>query len=134
MLPKINFNGEFIFTTKINVRILDLNMGCHLSNDKVLNYLTEVCEQFLRHRNLSLNNVDNHTLAVAASYVRFKKEVFYPETLSIQMGIMEIKKTRIYFYYELKNKKGDLTHQAVKEMALLHNETGKVGRVDQYFG
>ncbi|MCF6764526.1 thioesterase family protein [Thiotrichales bacterium 19S3-7] len=130
MLPKLKFEGEYLYTSVIDVRVLDLNMGAHLSNDKVLNYLTEVNERFLRSKGLSLNNINDCTLVVSASYIRFRKEVFYPEKLTVKLGIMEITKTRVFFYYSIENSQDQLSHQAVIESALVNNQSGKLEKAE----
>lgn len=126
MLPKLTFSGEFIYETTIDVRILDLNMGGHLSNDKVLDYLTEVNERFLHSKGFKLTDIHNCTLVVSASYIRFRKEVFYPEALTIKLGVKEMTKTRVFFYYAIENSQNQLTHQAVIESALVNNQSGKL--------
>lgn len=130
MLPKLSFTGEYIYQTEIEVRVLDLNMGGHLSNDKVLNYLTEVSERFLQSKGFTLTDVHGCTLVFSASYIRFKKEVFYPEKLTVKLGIMEITKTRVFFYYLIENNQSQLTHQAVIEGALVNNQSGKLEKTE----
>ncbi|TNF67539.1 MAG: thioesterase [Gammaproteobacteria bacterium] len=130
MLPKLAFTGEYIYQTEIDVRVLDLNMGGHLSNDKVLNYLTEVSERFLQSKGFKLTNINGCTLVFSASYIRFRKEVFYPEKLTVKLGIMEITKTRVFFYYSIENSQDQLTHQAVIETALVNNQSGKLEKAE----
>ncbi|WP_108653151.1 acyl-CoA thioesterase [Dongshaea marina] len=123
---KIRFSGDFFYEDYFNVRFLDLNAGNHLSNDKFLSYLTEVDESFFRSKNKTLSNIDGCSLFVARSLIEFKKEILYPERVHIRIGLMDIKKKSVIFYYEMQRSDGVIACKAVKEMAFVRNDTNKV--------
>jgi hypothetical protein len=41
ILPRINFTGDIIFEHSAEIRLSDINVGQHLSNDKALDFITD---------------------------------------------------------------------------------------------
>ncbi len=63
-IPKIQFEGEFFYETKIPIRFFDFNAGRHLSNDAALRFVTEVHQLFLTEKNLALDNISGTSLSL----------------------------------------------------------------------
>ncbi|MEM6846395.1 MAG: acyl-CoA thioesterase, partial [Bacteroidota bacterium] len=75
---KISFPVDFIFKTKITIRVTDVNYGGHVGNDSILSIMHEVRLQFLKHLGFK-SEVDideNVGLIVADVAVQYKAESF----------------------------------------------------------
>ena len=46
---KIDLPGKFVFSTKIPVRITDINFGGHVGNDTILSIVHETSAQFFKN-------------------------------------------------------------------------------------
>ncbi|MEM9391915.1 MAG: thioesterase family protein, partial [Bacteroidota bacterium] len=76
---KINFPEDFIFKSKITIRVTDVNYGGHVGNDSILSIMHEVRLQFLKHLGFK-SEVDideNVGLIVADVAVQYKAESFH---------------------------------------------------------
>lgn len=120
-----------MFTHYEQIRCLDMNMGQHLSNDKVLSFLTECNEAFFRSIGFTLGNFFGTTCVVSEAYIKFRKEIMYPDTLQINMTTENITKTRITFAYQCYNSQGQLSHEAKITSALVCNTKNRPARITQ---
>lgn len=62
---------EFKFSTKIKVRITDINYGNHVGNDTFLSYLHEARMQYLNHFNYTELNVNGCSLIMKLFNILF---------------------------------------------------------------
>ena len=125
-LPKIKFTGEILFENSVDVRLLDINVGQHLSNDKVLNFITENHAKFYLHEKCSIGDIHGLSEVFSATYIRYKKEVKYPEILTVGLGVYDITNSRVYFYHVIKDQQGNICHEAIIETVYINLKTGKI--------
>ena len=78
---KIELPEQFNFTTKIPVRITDLNYGGHVGNDTILSLIHEARVQFLRHHGYEELNFGGVGLIMSDAVIQFKNELFYGEVI-----------------------------------------------------
>ncbi|MEO8151091.1 MAG: thioesterase family protein [Bacteroidia bacterium] len=96
---EINFPDKIIYTTKIPVRITDINYGGHLGNDKVLGMMHEARMQFLNHYGYTELNVEGAGLIMADAGIKFKSEAFFNEMLEAEIAIAGFSKVGFDLYY-----------------------------------
>lgn len=96
---KINLPKEFIFETKIPVRITDLNYGNHLGNDKLLSILHEARVLFLAHFGYTEMDCAGVGLIMADVAIEYKNQAFYGDVLSIQIIAGDFSRVSFDLYY-----------------------------------
>lgn len=83
----INFPDEALFTCEIPVRITDLNYGSHLAHDTLVSILHEARVRFLKDNGLTEGDIDGLSIYVVDLGVVYRSEVFYGQTLKIEVAI-----------------------------------------------
>ncbi|WP_334124666.1 thioesterase family protein [Empedobacter brevis] len=101
---KLNFCGEFLFSTIIPVRITDLNYGNHLANDKVLSILHEARIQFFRHYGYSELDFAGVSVIMGDVAIEYKNQAFYGDHLLIEIGIQDFSRVSFDIFYKISTK------------------------------
>lgn len=78
------------FTTEIPVRITDLNYGNHLGHDTLVSILHESRAQLFRHHGMTEGDIDGLGILLVDLAVRYQGQVFYGETLTVEIAPGEI--------------------------------------------
>jgi len=79
---RIELPEQFIFSTKIAIRITDINYGGHVGNDTILTLIHEARVQFLKHFGYEELNVEGTSLIMSDAAIEFKNELFYGDTIT----------------------------------------------------
>ncbi len=89
---KIEIPDRVIFTTEYNVTINDINYGNHVGNDRFLGINNEVRIRWLKSLGYKdeLSFGDSVGTIVADAALEFKKEAFYGDVLTCQVGINDV--------------------------------------------
>jgi len=119
----------FSYTEK--VRFLDMNAGRHLSNDKILAYLTECTDNFLRSIGHHIGDFFGTALIFSEINVKYIREVRYPNSITIQMVVDQITESRILFSYKCYDDLNQLTHVAKMKCALFSLQEQKIMDINQ---
>lgn len=98
---KIDLPDRVVFTCDIPVRITDVNYGGHVGNDSLLSYLHEARVQFLRHFGFSEQNAGGKGIVMADAILVYKSEIFYGETLSIDVGLTDVQRHGLDVTYKV---------------------------------
>jgi acyl-CoA thioester hydrolase len=98
---KIELPEQFSFSTKIQVRITDLNYGGHVGNDSFLSLIHEARQQYLNHYGYSELNFENTGLIMTDVGLEFKRELNYGNIVQIQMQAANFDKLGFDIYYLL---------------------------------
>ena len=125
-----------IFTTKIAVRITDINYGNHLGNDALVSFLHEARMQWLTSLNYTELNIENAALIMADLAVEYKAESFYGDVLFIDIFIGEISKVSFEMFYKIlttRNRENILIAQAKTGMVCYDYEAKKVADIPEKF-
>jgi acyl-CoA thioesterase FadM len=94
---------KLLFTTKIDVRITDINYGNHVGNDAFVGIIHEARVKWLTHNNYTeLRIADGVGLIMSSIAVEFKNESFYGDTIEVTIFCGEISKIGFELYYQLK--------------------------------
>ena len=91
------------FSTKVTLRIYDMNYGGHLGNDSVLSVIHEARVRFLRQINLEEKNFYGYSLLMADSAIVYRKESFYGDDLYIHVTVTEFYRCGFELFYLIIN-------------------------------
>ncbi len=99
---KIELPDQFNFTTRIPIRITDLNYGGHVGNDTILSLIHEARMQFLRHYGFTELNFAGIGLIMSDAGIQFKNELFYGDVViaSVTTGAYSKIAFDIYYRFE----------------------------------
>ena len=78
---RLDLPEQFSFSTKIAIRITDVNYGGHVGNDTILTLIHEARVQFLKHFGYQELNVEGASLIMSDAAIEFKNELFYGDTI-----------------------------------------------------
>lgn len=96
---------EFKFSTKIKVRITDINYGNHVGNDTFLSYLHEARMLYLNHLNHTELNVNGCSLIMSDIAVQLKNELIYGDEFEAFVQATNFDKLGFDIFYKLINTK-----------------------------
>ena len=91
------------YSTKIDLRIYDMNYGGHMGNDSVLSIAHEARVRFLSYLGVSEKNFYGSGLLMADSAIIYKKEAFYGEQLNIEITVSDLNKYGFDLFYLIFN-------------------------------
>ena len=125
---KINLPEHFPFSTRLQIRVTDLNYGGHVGNDTVLSILQEARQQFLQSRGYTELQVEEFGLIMADAMVEYKKEMNHLDQLKIDIAAKDFDKMGFDLYYRVvieKNGEEILAVRAKTGMMLFDYTTRK---------
>ena len=79
----------FIFETRMQVRITDINGASHLGNDALISMLSEARARFLAEYGFREDGDDGTGIIVTDLATMYQSESFYPEVLRFEVGLMD---------------------------------------------
>lgn len=102
-MAKINIElpEQFVFSTRIPIRITDLNYGGHVGNDTVLSLIHEARVQYLRSFGYEELNVEGVSLIMSDAGIEFKAELFYGDVLTAYVTANNFTRVGFDLYYKL---------------------------------
>jgi len=98
---KIELPERFHFSTKIPIRITDLNYGGHVGNDTVLSLIHEARVQFLKSFGFDELNLEGVSLIMSDASIEFKAELFYGDTATAFVTANNFNRVGFDLYYKL---------------------------------
>ena len=117
---KILLPNSFLFFTSIPLRITDVNYGGHVGNDSMLSLMHEARVQFLKKFGLTEMDFGGVSLIMSDVAIQFKNEVFYGDSLTTFVTIIDFSRAGFNIFYKLIKMKGD------EEMVVAIAQTGMV--------
>lgn len=96
-----------LFAAIIPVRISDINYGNHVGNDSFISIIHEARVQWLKQHEFTELSIEGLGLIMADLQVEFKKEVFYPETITVKIFVSDISTVSFDLYYKLSVERND---------------------------
>lgn len=106
---KLELPQVFSFSTKIPVRITDLNYGGHVGNDTVLSFFHEARMQFLKNAGYSELDLAGVGIIMSEVVIEFKSELFYGDEILAWVATGEFSKAGFDIFYKLEKKLKDKT-------------------------
>lgn len=127
---KLSLPENFTFSTRLPVRITDINYGNHLGNDAVLGLLHEARMQFLKASGYSELSLAGVGLIMADVAIEFKAEAFYGDVLTAYVAAGEFTKVGFEIYYKLVKSEEETTIALAKTgMVCFDYERRKVAAI-----
>ena len=100
---KFDLPAQFPFSTKLKIRISDINYGGHLSNDRILTLVHDARIEFLKHYGFSELDIGGTSMIMADAAIVFKTEGFHGNDIEIKMAAGDFSRAGFNFYYKLIN-------------------------------
>jgi acyl-CoA thioesterase FadM len=100
----IDLPERVVFTCEIPVRITDVNYNDHVGNDAILSFLHEARVQCLRQYGFSELNAGGKGIIMADAVLVYKSEIFYGETLTIEVGLADVQRHGLDMTYKVSSK------------------------------
>jgi acyl-CoA thioester hydrolase len=98
---KIELPEQFNFSTRIPIRITDLNYGGHVGNDTVLSLIHETRVQYLKSFGYEELNIEGVSLIMSDAGIEFKTELFYGDTVTAFVSATNFSRVGFDLYYKL---------------------------------
>lgn len=133
MFKEIKNSERVDFTASIQFRITDHNYGNHVANNVFIEYLHEGRVQFLESLGYTEMDVEGVSLILSELAVKFTRQAFYPDTMTLEVAVANRRPTRFDLHYRGYNSAGELLVLAKTEMAAVDYETGKPVRMPEAF-
>jgi YbgC/YbaW family acyl-CoA thioester hydrolase len=133
-IPPIVFPEETIASIQISVRINDINYGNHVGNDAFVSILHEARVQWLTQAGFSELNVGGVGLIMKDLFVSFKKEAFYGDQFTIELGVQAISGVSFELLYRITTTREDKIIQialAVTTMVCYDYSNKKVAPISE---
>lgn len=117
---KVSLPQQFPFSTRIPVRISDVNYGGHVGNDAILSILHEARLQFLKHLGYSEMNLGGKGMIMSDVAIEFKAEAFYGDTIIASVAANDISRISFDLCYRLeKQSDGKLVTVAIAKTGMV---------------
>jgi acyl-CoA thioester hydrolase len=102
-MPRLQLTPRlaYPFSTRLSVRITDLNYGGHLGNDRVLALLHEARVACLASHGWSEMDCAGRSLIMTDAAIRFRGEAFAGDRLDIEVAMGEAARTGFRFFYRI---------------------------------
>ncbi len=98
---KLEMPEKFEFSTKIPVRITDINYGNHLGNDSLLSLIHEARVRYLNKIGLNEIDIGGCGIIMVDSVIIYKTEIYYGDKLTFNVAVDELTNTGCDFYYHV---------------------------------
>jgi acyl-CoA thioester hydrolase len=98
---RIEFPDRIHFSTRLQVRVSDLNYGGHLGNDRVLTLAHEARVLFFRSMGYTELDIERVGIIMTDAAVVYKSEAFLGEELTIDVHVTELSRVGGVLLYRL---------------------------------
>lgn len=96
---KLDIPPKFHFSTRIKVRITDINYGNHLGNDSLLSLMHQARIEFLEHLGYTEMNVESVGLIMSDVAIQYKNEAYAGDELLFEMTAYDFSVTSFDMFY-----------------------------------
>lgn len=98
---KIDLPDSFPFSTKIKIRITDLNYGGHVGNDSFLSLIHEARQQYLKFYGYEELKFEGVGLIMADAGLEYKSELNYGDKVEIFVAAIDFTTRGFDLYYKI---------------------------------
>ena len=98
---KIDLPAIFSFSTKIRIRITDLNYGGHVGNDTFLSLIHEARQQYLKFHGYEELKFEGVGLIMADAALEFKAELNYGDEVEVFVTATDFTSRGFDLYYKI---------------------------------
>lgn len=82
--------SKTLFQYRLDLRVTDLNYGNHLAHDTLISLLHEARSRFFLQHGHSEIDIGGVGIVVADLGISYQAEVFYPETLTVEIAVDDL--------------------------------------------
>lgn len=100
---KLKIPDRFVYETKMEVRVNDVNYGGHLGNDSVLTLAHEARMRFLKDNDVSELDIYGTSLIQSDTVIVYKSQAFHGDVLKIEIALDDFSNASFDFYYLISN-------------------------------
>ncbi|HBC55706.1 MAG TPA: thioesterase [Gammaproteobacteria bacterium] len=100
---RLELPENFIFSTELVVRVSDISYANHLSHDSMLSMIHEARVRFLQNYGFREFDIAGVGLIIADAVIQYRAEVFYGDSLQIDVGLQDFYKNGCDIFYRLQN-------------------------------
>lgn len=120
---KLQLPGQFHFSTRVAIRITDLNYGGHVGNDTFLSLLHEARQQFLQQYGYTELSFAGCGLIMADAAIEYKHELSHGDVVEIAVAATGFDKIGFDLFYlaELVTPEGKKTAARAKTGMLCYD-------------
>jgi acyl-CoA thioester hydrolase len=122
---KLEMPENFEFSTKIPVRITDINYGKHLGNDVLLSLIHEARMQYFAKINIPELDEWGFGIIMLDSAILYKSEILYGDELTIDVSVEDINSTGCDFFYRITSEKNSRTAALAKTGVVFYDYNAK---------
>lgn len=131
---EIEVPEQFPFTTRITVRIGDINYGNHVGNDAVLRLMQDARLRFLAKRGWSELDTAGAGLIMTDAAVAYKSQARFGDELEIGVAVRDLTRTGFAFVYRITQAKdGTEVARGQTGMAFFDYARNRVARMPDAF-
>lgn len=131
---KLEIPEKFEFSTKIPVRITDINYGNHLGNDSILSLIHEARVQYMNNINIPELDKNGFGMIMLDSAIIYKSEIHYGDALKFDISVEEISERGCEFYYRILSEKNSAVAAYAKTGIMFYDyRIKKVSRTPEIF-
>jgi acyl-CoA thioester hydrolase len=98
---KLTLPDHFPFSTRIRIRITDLNYGGHVGNDTFLSLIQEARQQFLKHHGYGELEFEGIGLIMADAVIEFKAELNFADEVQVYVAAADFTRLGFDLYYKM---------------------------------
>ena len=125
---------NFIYSTKLDVRVTEINYGNHVGNDRMVSLLHEARLRFLRNHGFGEFNVGGVGIIVSDLVVCFTAESFVGDELTFHIGLTDFNKYGCDIIYKVENEAQEkLVAKAKTGIVFFDYDERKISRVPKVF-
>ena len=122
---------SYSFSTKIPIRITDLNYGGHVGNDTILSIIHEARMQFLKSLGYSELEMEGVSLIMSDVAIEFRAEVFYGDIITAKVQAGEVSRAGFELLYRLEKEENKLVTLARTGMVCFNYTQRKVSPIPE---
>ncbi len=117
----------FKHETKIVTRYAEVDRMGYVYYGNYATYFEVARVEAMKEFGLSYADLENAGILMPVVHyeIDYKKPAFYDETLTVACCIKEIPRSRMNFYYETFNAKGELLNTAMTQLVFVSTETNR---------
>ncbi len=131
---KLKLPDSFSFSTRLDIRITDINYGGHLGNDSVLGLMHEARIRFLADKGFTEGDVDGTGIIMTGAVIVFASEGFYGDKLRVDVTVDDITNAGCSIFYRMVNTSNEkVIVKAKTDIVFFDYKTKKVTRTPELF-
>lgn len=120
---RLTFPANPLFTTRLNIRISDINYGGHMSNDAVLRLAHEARAQFFQREGYSEKEIEGCGIILTDAAIVYESEAFHGEVLLVDIALTDFSRCGFDMMYSFREESTQRAVATVKTGILFFDYT-----------